>query len=134
MKKLIIATLIFAYSLIGLNIDAKALTYTNDQSKIEQMIVNVPSKIFIYPGDTFDISIRTKNLEVYDNIKYEIKDNILYIDLNDKRMLEDQMLEPKDVRINIQVPNNIKKIKTNSNMLVATVKEKNNNATNYGNN
>lgn len=133
MKKLIITTLIFVFTLISLDINANASTYTNDQSKIEQMIVNVPSKIFIYPGDTFGIGIRTKNLDVYDNIKYEIKNNTLYIDLNDKRILEDQMLDPEDVRINIQVPNNIKKIKTNSNMLVATV-EKNNNATNYGNN
>ena len=52
-------------------------------------------------------------------IKYEIKDNKLYIDFKDYILRENDLIEPEDIRINIQAPNNIKNIRTNSYLLVA---------------
>ena len=130
MKKFLLATLIFAYSLICFN--ANATQYIDDSSNkpnIEQIIVNVPSKVSLFPGDSVNINIRTFDKDLYDNIEYRIEKNILYIDLLDYKYLENQDLQPDDVRINIQVPYEIKKIGTNSDMLVAIV-QKNKKATN----
>ena len=100
---------------------------------IEKAIVNVPSYVSVYEGDSFDIKIRTINKELYNLIKYEIKDNKLYIDLEgDTYLINDQILNPEDIRINIQVPHDIE-IKTNNYMLVAE-SHKNNKATNDENN
>jgi len=134
MKKIFLATLIFVYSMICMN--ANATQYINDEidkTDIERIVVNVPSTVKIYPGDSIDLNIRTYNKDLYDNIKYEIHNKILYIDLLDQKYLEDQLIEPSDVRINIQVPHNVENIGTDSYLLVATV-NKNNKATNYGKN
>lgn len=134
MKKIFLATLIFVYSMICMNVNATQ--YINDEinkTDIEQIVVNVPSIVKIYPGDSIDLNIRTYDKDLYDNIKYEIHNKILYIDLLDQKYLEDQLIEPDDVRINIQVPNNVENIGTDSYLLVATV-NKNNKATNYGKN
>lgn len=130
MKKFLLATFIFAYSLICFN--ANATQYIDDSSNkpnIEQIIVNVPSKVSLFPGDSVNVNIRTFDRDLYDNIEYRIEKNILYIDLLDHRYLENQDLQPDDVRINIQVPYEVKRIGTNSDMLVATV-QKNKKATN----
>jgi len=134
MKKFLLATLIFAYSLVCFN--ANATQYIDDSSNkpnIERIVVNVPSTVKLYPGDSIDVNIRTYDKDLYDNIKYTIHNKILYIDLLDQKYLEDQLIEPDDVRINIQVPNNVENIGTDSYLLVATV-NKNNKATNYGKN
>ena len=134
MKKIFLATLIFVYSMICMNVNATQ--YINDEinkTDIERIVVNVPSTVKIYPGDSIDLNIRTYDKDLYDNIKYEIHNKILYIDLLDQKYLEDQLIEPSDVRINIQVPNNVENIGTDSYLLVATV-NKNNKATNYGKN
>lgn len=134
MKKILLSTLIFVYSMICMNVNASQ--YINDEinkTDIERIVVNVPSTVKIYPGDSIDLNIRTYDKDLYDNIKYEIHNKILYIDLLDQKYLEDQLIEPSDVRINIQVPHNIENIGTDSYLLVATV-NKNNKATNYGKN
>ena len=134
MKKIFLATLIFIYSMICMNVNATQ--YINDEinkTDIERIVVNVPSIVKIYPGDSIDLNIRTYDKDLYDNIKYEIHNKILYINLLDQKYLEDQLVEPDDVRINIQVPNNVENIGTDSYLLVATV-NKNNKATNYGKN
>lgn len=134
MKKIFLATLIFVYSMICM--DVNATQYINDEidkTDIERIVVNVPSTVKIYPGDSIDLNIRTYDKDLYDNIKYEIHNKILYIDLLDQKYLEDQLIEPSDVRINIQVPHNVENIGTDSYLLVATV-NKNNKATNYGKN
>jgi len=134
MKKFLLATLIFAYSLICFN--ANATQYIDDSSNkpnIEKIVVNVPSTVKLYPGDSIDVNIRTYDKDLYDNIKYTIYNKILYIDLLDQKYLEDQLIEPSDVMINIQVPNNVENIGTDSYLLVATV-NKNNKATNHGKN
>lgn len=119
MKKIFISTLIFAYSLICVNTNASNyIDESSNEPKIGQMVVNIPSFIKIFPADTFGINIRTKDIDIYKSIKYEIKNNVIYIDTNDKQLIDEQLIDPDDIRINIQVPNDIK-IKTNNYMLVA---------------
>ena len=107
-------------TIIGIN--ANNLTkIDNDMSKIQEVIVNVPSNIYLYQGDEFGINIRTIDKDLYKDIKYEIKNDKLYIDFKNYRLNEYDNFNPEDIRINIQAPNVIKKIRTNSNfLLVAT--------------
>ena len=117
----------FICSLISVNAN-------NVEKNIDEVIVNVPSYVYLYEGDSIEVGIRTLDKSLYEYIKYEIKGDKLYIDFNDYIFKDDiYLMEPKDIRINIQAPNNIKKIKTNSNLLVASL-NKNINATNNGKN
>ena len=131
-------------TIIGIN--ANNLTkIDSDMSKIQEVIVNIPSNVYLYQGEDFGINvylyqgedfginIRTVDSDLYKDIKYEIKNDKLYIDFKNYRLNEYDNLNPEDIRINIQAPNEIKKIRTNSNLLVA-ISNKNTNATNNGKN
>lgn len=119
-------------TIIGIN--ANNLTkIDNNMSNIQEVIVNIPSNIYLYQGEDFGINIRTTNFDLYKDIKYEIKNDKLYIDFKNYKLNEYDNLNPEDIRINIQAPNEIKKIRTNSNLLVA-ISNKNTNATNNGKN
>jgi hypothetical protein len=127
MKKILLVMIFFICSLISVNAN-------NVEKNIDEVIVNVPSYVYLYEGDSIEVGIRTLDKSLYEYIKYEIKGDKLYIDFNDYIFKDDiYLMEPKDIRINIQAPNNIKKIKTNSNLLVASL-NKNINATNNGKN
>ena len=127
MKKILLVMIFFICSLMSVNAD-------NVEKNIDEVIVNVPSYVYLYEGDSIEVGIRTLDKNLYEYIKYEIKGDKLYIDFNDYIFKDDiYLMEPKDIRINIQAPNNIKKIKTNSNLLVAS-SNKNINATNNGKN
>jgi len=127
MKKILLVMIFFICSLISVNAN-------NVEKNIDEVIVNVPSYVYLYEGDSIEVGIRTLDKNLYEYIKYEIKGDKLYIDFNDYIFKDDiYLMEPKDIRINIQAPNNIKKIKTNSNLLVASL-NKNINATNNGKN
>lgn len=129
MKKFLLSIIIIVCMLIGFNTNANA-RIIDDNKNVEEIIVNVPSNILFYSGEEFEMNIRTYDAELYKSIKYEIKDNKLYIDFYDNRDLENNRLNPEDIKIYIQSPNEIKKIKTNSDLLVATRIKKNMNATN----
>ena len=137
MKKLILTLMIFAYTMVGLN--ANASTYVDDSSNkpeiknISELIVNVPSNIYFYKGEEFGINIRTNDLDLYKQIKYEIVNDKLYIDFKNFRFNSDDMINPEDIKIYIQAPNEIKNIRTNSNLLVAR-QTQNKYATNNGKN
>jgi hypothetical protein len=134
MKKFLFTMLLTAYLFLGININANAFNYTNTDNNltISEIIINVPSNVNIYEGDEFGINIRTNNEELYNSIKYEITDNKLFINFVDKRILEN-IDDIDKIKINIQLPKDIKKIRTNSDMLVATIQKNNNiKATNYG--
>ena len=108
----------FICSLICVN--ANNVNLNNDFDKnVQEIIVNVPSNVYLYQGDEFGINIRTVDKDLYKHIKYEIKDNKLYIDFKDHILRENDIIEPEKIRINIQAPNNIKNIRTNSYLLVA---------------
>lgn len=108
----------FICSLVCVN--ANNVNLNNDLNKnVQEIIVNVPSNVYLYQGDEFGINIRTIDEDLYKHIKYEIKDNKLYIDFKDYILKENDLIEPEDIRINIQAPNNIKNIRTNSYLLVA---------------
>lgn len=127
MKKILLVMIFFICSLMSVNAN-------NVEKNIDEVIVNVPSYVYLYEGDSIEVGIRTLDKNLYEYIKYEIKGDKLYIDFNDYIFKDDiYLMEPKDIRINIQAPNNIKKIKTNSNLLVAS-SNKNINATNNGKN
>lgn len=127
MKKILLVMIFFICSLMSVNAN-------NIEKNIDEVIVNVPSYVYLYEGDSIEVGIRTLDKNLYEYIKYEIKGDKLYIDFNDYIFKDDiYLMEPKDIRINIQAPNNIKKIKTNSNLLVASL-NKNINATNNGKN
>lgn len=108
----------FICSLVCVN--ANNVNLNNDFDKnVQEIIVNVPSNVYLYQGDEFGINIRTIDKDLYKHIKYEIKDNKLYIDFKDYILRENDLIEPENIRINIQAPNNIKNIRTNSYLLVA---------------
>ena len=108
----------FICSLVCVN--ANNVNLNNDFDKnVQEIIVNVPSNVYLYQGDEFGINIRTIDKDLYKHIKYEIKDDKLYIDFKDYILRENDLIEPEDIRINIQAPNNIKNIRTNSYLLVA---------------
>lgn len=108
----------FICSLVCVN--ANNVNLNNDLNKnVQEIIVNVPSNVYLYQGDEFGINIRAIDEDLYKHIKYEIKDNKLYIDFKDYILRENDLIEPEDIRINIQAPNNIKNIRTNSYLLVA---------------
>jgi len=130
MKKFLMILFLTTYMIIGLNVNANAATSLNDnlnKPTIEQVIVNVPSNIFVYPGDSLNYNIRTLNRELYNSIKTKIIDNKLLIEFDNYELL-DNYINPKDIKINIQAPNEIK-IRTNSDKLVAESEKKL--ATNY---
>lgn len=133
MKKFLISIILFICLFVG-----STNTYANvkDNFKtpyIQEIIVNVPSNILFYSAEEFGINIRTIDEDLYKSIKYEIKDDKLYIDFNNYKYNDNDNLNPEDIKIYIQAPNEIKNIKTNSNLLVATI-QKNNKATNHGKN
>lgn len=108
----------FICSLVCVN--ANNVNLNDDFNKnVQEIIVNVPSNVYLYQGDEFGINIRAIDEDLYKHIKYEIKDNKLYIDFKDYILRENDLIEPEDIRINIQAPNNIKNIRTNSYLLVA---------------
>ena len=118
MKKFLLIMIFFICSLVCVN--ANNVNLNNDFNKnVQEIIVNVPSNVYLYQGDEFGINIRTIDEDLYKHIKYEIKDNKLYIDFKDYILRENDLIEPEDIRINIQAPNNIKNIRTNSYLLVA---------------
>jgi hypothetical protein len=118
MKKFLLIMIFFICSLVCVN--ANYVNLNNDFDKnVQEIIVNVPSNVYLYQGDEFGINIRTIDEDLYKHIKYEIKDNKLYIDFKDYILRENDLIEPEDIRINIQAPNNIKNIRTNSYLLVA---------------
>ena len=122
----------FICSLVYVNANNVNL-YDNFEKNIQEIVVNVPSNVHIYKGDTFDINIRTVDTDLYKHIKYEIKDNILYVDFKNYVLRENDIIEPENVRINIQAPNNITNVRTNSYLLVAKT-NRNTFATNNENN
>ena len=108
----------FICSLVCVN--ANNVNLNNDLNEnVQEIIVNVPSNVYLYQGDKFGINIRTIDEDLYKHIKYEIKDDKLYIDFKDYILRENDLIEPEKIRINIQAPNNIKNIRTNSYLLVA---------------
>lgn len=118
MKKFLLIMIFFICSLVCVN--ANNVNLNNDFDKnVQEIIVNVPSNVYLYQGDEFGINIRTIDKDLYKHIKYEIKDNKLYIDFKDHILRENDIIEPEKIRINIQAPNNIKNIRTNSYLLVA---------------
>jgi hypothetical protein len=118
MKKFLLIMIFFICSLVCVN--ANNVNLNDDFNKnIQEIIVNVPSNVYLYQGDEFGINIRTIDEDLYKHIKYEIKDDKLYIDFKDYILRENDLIEPEDIRINIQAPNNIKNIRTNSYILVA---------------
>lgn len=133
MKKFILAMIFFICSLVCVNAN-NVTKFDDNLNKIQEVIVNVPSNIYLYQGDEFGINIRTIDVDLYKHIKYEIKDDKLYIDFKDYILRENDAIEPEDIRINIQAPNEIKKIRTNSNFLLVATSNKNTNATNNGKN
>ena len=133
MKKILLIMTFFICSLICVNANNVTNLNNNFEKNIQELIINVPSNVYLYQGDEFGINIRTHNLDLYKHIKYEIKDDKLYIDLKNYKLDEFDNLNPENIRINIQAPNEIKKIRTNSNLLVA-ISHKNTKATNNGKN
>ena len=133
MKKFLLTIIFLICSLICVNANNITSNFENNFNNVQEIIVNVPSKIYLYQGEEFGINIRTFDEYLYNHIKYEIKDNKLYIDFKDHILRENDLLNPEDIRINIQAPNNIKNIKTNSYLLVAKI-NKNTIATNNENN
>ena len=123
----------FICSLVCVNANNVTNLNNNFEKNIQELIINVPSNVYLYQGENFGINIRTLNLDLYKHIKYEIKDDKLYIDFKNYKLDEFDNLNPEDIRINIQAPNEIKKIRTNSNLLVA-ISNKNTKATNNGKN
>ena len=135
MKKTILTLMIFAYTLVGFNVNA-ATHVDNSLDKpeiknISEVIVNIPSNVYFYQGDEFGINIRT-NKNLFKQIKYEIKNDKLYIDFNKIKYNMEDSINPEDIKIYIQSPNEIKKVKTNSSLLVAKLQK--HHATNNGNN
>ena len=132
MKKILLTIILTMYLLVSININANATEYTDNninEPNIEEIVINVPSNINIYKGDKFGINIKTIDIELYNAIQYTIENNILTINCIDDRLFEEYLDYPENIKINIQLPTEIKNIKTNSNMLVAIV-QKNNTATN----
>lgn len=131
MKKFILTTIFLICILLGINAN-NTLKFNNNyfDKDVKEIIVNVPSNIYFYQGDTFGINIRTFDEDLYNQIKYEIKDNKLYIDFN-KFYDHNVLLDPDNIRINIQTPVEIKKIKTNSELVAI---EQKHHATNNGKN
>jgi hypothetical protein len=133
MKKFLLTIIFLICSLICVNANNATSLDNNINNNIQEVIINVPSYVRIYEGEEFGINIRTFNKDLYKHIKYEIKNDKLYIDFKNHILREDDIIVPEDIRINIQAPNNIKKIRTNSYLLVAKI-NKNTNATNNGKN
>lgn len=133
MKKILLIMTFFICSLVCVNANNVTNLNNNFEKNIQELIINVPSNVYLYQGENFGINIRTLNLDLYKHIKYEIKDDKLYIDFKNYKLDEFDNLNPEDIRINIQAPNEIKKIRTNSNLLVA-ISNKNTKATNNGKN
>ena len=129
MKKFLLATIFLICILLGINANNTNL-HDNFEKNIQEIIVNVPSNIHFYQGDTFGINIRTFDKDLYNQIKYEIKDDKLYIDFN-KFYDHNVLLDPDNIKINIQTPVEIKKIKTNSELVAI---EQKHHATNNGKN
>ena len=132
MKKFILVMIFFICSLVCVNAN-NATKFDDNLNKVQEVIVNVPSNVYLYQGDEFGINIRTIDKDLYKHIKYEIKDNKLYIDFKNYILRENDIIEPENIRINIQAPNEIKNIRTNSYLLVAKT-NKNTIATNNGKN
>ena len=133
MKKFLLTIIFLICSLICVNANNATSLDNNINNNIQEVIINVPSYVRIYEGEEFGINIRIFNKDLYKHIKYEIKNDKLYIDFKNHILREDDIIVPEDIRINIQAPNNIKKIRTNSYLLVAKI-NKNTNATNNGKN
>jgi len=133
MKKFLLTIIFLICSLICVNANNTTSLDNNINNNIQEVIINVPSYVRIYEGEEFGINIRTFNKDLYKHIKYEIKNDKLYIDFKNHILREDDIIVPEDIRINIQAPNNIKNIRTNSYLLVAKI-NKNTNATNNGKN
>lgn len=134
MKKFLLTIIFSICILLGANA-INSTVYVNDalNNNVQEVIVNVPSNIYFYKGNDFGINIRTINNDLCNRIKYEIKGDKLYIDFKDHILRENDAIEPQDIKINIQTPNEIKNIKTNSSYLLVAKTQKHN-ATNNGKN
>jgi len=94
--------------------------YANETTNsIDTLMINVPSEIHIYKTDDFGINVQTPNKYLYDNVKWELKNNMLIINFDDNYMIKDQIINSNDIKINIGLPNKIKCIQTNSNLQIA---------------
>ena len=111
MKKFLLTIIFLICSLICVNANNATSLDNNINNNIQEVIINVPSYVRIYEGEEFGINIRIFNKDLYKHIKYEIKNDKLYIDFKNHILREDDIIVPEDIRINIQAPNNIKKIR-----------------------
>lgn len=119
MKTLFNFIIAILFSLIAF-INTNAMnTPTDDRTyAIDTLMVNVPSEIHIYKSDDFGISIKAPNKHIYDNVKWELKDQMLIINFDDMYMIEDQLINSNDIKINIGLPDKVKCIKTNPNLQI----------------
>lgn len=90
------------------------IEYVSD-STFKTIKVEIPSRVHIYKGDTFDIGIRTLDHELLNKIKYNINNNTLNIWIDN--LLPDELydLDSNNIRISIMVPEEVS-VKTNSNL------------------
>ena len=113
----------FKNILIGLMLTISMMicgnAYANDaKTSIDTLMINVPSKVNIYKSDNFGISIKASNQKIYDNIKCEIKNQMLIINFDNMYMIEDQIIKSDDVKINIALPDKVKCITSNPNLKI----------------
>lgn len=78
--------------------------------------ISIPATINIYEGDNFDILIRSNNKIYLRNIKYEIKNEILKIWMDNIPYDEILDINSNSIKISIMVPNKIKILTSNSNL------------------
>lgn len=78
--------------------------------------ISIPATINIYEGDNFDILIRSNNKVYLRNIKYEIKNEILKIWMDNIPYDEILDINSNSIKISIMVPNKIKILTSNSNL------------------
>ena len=116
MKKYVIVIALVAVMLMGFanssNIDFKRNVSDNkienvDKHNLSKIIVNVPSNVNIYEGDTFNISVRTNDEILRKSIRYNVSDSTLNIWMDGLDNYEMLRMNPDDIKIYIVSSKNV---------------------------
>jgi len=119
MKTLFNFIIAILFSLIAfINTNAMSIPTDDRTYAIDTLTINVPAEIHFYKADTFGIAIKAANKYIQNNIHWDLKDQNLTIDFDNIDMIKRQVIDSEDVRINIELPEKVKCIKTSSDLQV----------------
>lgn len=137
MKKFIITLILFITiisSTFATVTDNEYVIQNTTVEQVENIFVNMPSRIYFIDStdDTIQVRIDTSEKYIKDKIHYNVVDSTIMIILDSRYLDNNFNINPNDIKIYITSPNDMK-VKT-SRSLVVTDNRKTSNRQHYENN